>query len=373
MIKIVEAVYYLKKTLQLARRGAGRVSPNPMVGAVVVKNDRILGEGYHRQFGGDHAEVNALRDAGEEARGATLYVNLEPCCHFGKTPPCTDAIIAAGIKRVVVGTIDPNQRVNGKAIEMLKKNGIELKVGVLEQECKRLNEAYFKFITTGLPLVTLKIAQSVDGRIATKSGNSRWITNEKSRILAHRLRREHDAILVGVGTVLKDDPQLTVRLLRGRNPYRIVLDSRLRTPLEAKILCDDFVDKTIIATTEQAPSNSIRSIEKRGAKVWIIDSDGNGKVNPQVLLRKLGERGISSLLVEGGREVFTSMLKAGLADRVVIFCAPILLGEGISAFGDLGVISLKEAIHLSEPRLRKIGSDFMITANILTDNQKETM
>jgi len=360
--------YFLQKALRLAERGKGWTSPNPMVGALVVKEGRIIGKGYHRRFGGNHAEVNAIEDAGQKAEGATLYVTLEPCCHYGKTPPCVERIIASGIKRVVIGTIDPNPMVNGRGVEILNQKGIKVVVGVLEQECRRLNRAYFKFITTGSPLVTLKFAQSLDGNIATKNGQSKWISNERSRKIAHQLRKEHDAVLVGLGTILTDDPQLTVRYVRGRNPYRVILDSRLRIPLESRVVSDGFVDKTILVTTPKAPHNKVELLQDRGVKVWVVDSDQRGRVNLNSLLPKLGQMGVTSVLVEGGNEVLTAMMKANLADRVVIFIAPVLLGEGIPALGDLGIKRIDEAVRLRNIQLKRIGGDLMVVADIRGDD-----
>ncbi|MEE9400354.1 MAG: bifunctional diaminohydroxyphosphoribosylaminopyrimidine deaminase/5-amino-6-(5-phosphoribosylamino)uracil reductase RibD, partial [Dehalococcoidales bacterium] len=227
---------YMKQALKLAAGGLGQTSPNPMVGAVIVKDNRIIGSGYHRRYGGEHAEINALQDAGEPLDGSTLYVTLEPCCHHGKTPPCVDEIIRHRIGRVVIGAVDPNPRVNGRSIELLKRNGIETRVGVLEAECRNLNEAHFKYMSTGIPLVTLKFAQTLDGRIATLTGDSRWISSEKFRRLAHKLRAASDAIMVGIDTVLADDPQLTVRLVKGRNPTRIILDGGLRIPVDSMVV-----------------------------------------------------------------------------------------------------------------------------------------
>ena len=222
--------FFMRRALTLARRGLGRTSPNPMVGAVLVRQGEIVGEGYHRRYGGPHAEVEALRDAGENIAGATMYVTLEPCCHRGKkTPPCLDALLGRGLARVVIGTIDPNPEVSGRSVRALEGTGIETTVGVLEEECRRLNEAYFKYIQTRIPFVTLKVAQTLDGKIASSTGDARWISSEASRRLAHRLRSVHDAVLVGIGTVLADDPLLTVRLARGRNPLRVIVDSTLRT------------------------------------------------------------------------------------------------------------------------------------------------
>ena len=245
--------YYMRKALALARKGLGSTSPNPMVGAVIVKKGEIIGKGYHRRFGSPHAEIEAIKDAEGSINGATLYVTLEPCCHTGKkTPPCLDTLLKYDLKRVVIGTIDPNPQVSGRSVKALREKGIETEVGVLEEECRKLNETYFKHIQTGMPFVTLKFAQTLDGRIATLTGDSKWISSQKSLQWAHRLRSQHDAVMVGVGTVLKDDPQLTVRLAKGRNPVRVVADSRLRTPLGAQILKEQGIAQAIIATTKRA-------------------------------------------------------------------------------------------------------------------------
>src|SRR3989304_899935 len=242
---------WMKRVLRLAGAGRGRTSPNPLGGAVLVKNGKGVGEGYHARIGEAHAEIVALRQAGEEARGAVLYLNLEPCTHYGRTPPCVPQVIKAGLKRVVIGTKDPNPVVNGKGIETLRKSGLDIKVGVLEKECKRLNEGFCKYILGKEPFVILKVAATLDGKIATRNGNSKWISGEASRRFVHKLRDQVDGIIVGTGTVLKDDPMLTTRIKGGRNPYRIILDSRLRIPKKAKVI-EISPSKTIIATTELA-------------------------------------------------------------------------------------------------------------------------
>lgn len=260
----------IKKTLKLAEKGRGKVSPNPLVGAVITKNSEIIAEGFHREFGDVHAEVAALDSAREDINGGTLYVNLEPCSHTGKQPPCVERIKNSGIKRVVIGMPDPNPLVNGKGIEFLRSRGLEVRVGVLEEACKDLNEGFFKHVKTGRPLVTLKIAQTLDGKIAAADGNSKWITSEKSRRLVHKMRSQNDAVLVGIGTVLKDNPRLNVRLVRGRDPKRIVLDSTLKISLNSNFLSKSLVEKTIIATTSKAPRDKSRLIKNLGATVWKI-------------------------------------------------------------------------------------------------------
>jgi diaminohydroxyphosphoribosylaminopyrimidine deaminase/5-amino-6-(5-phosphoribosylamino)uracil reductase len=346
---------YMKRALQLARRGMGQVSPNPMVGAVIVRSDKIIAEGYHRRFGGDHAERDALMRASASVRGATIYVNLEPCSHWGKTPPCVDALIEQGIKRAVIGTLDPHPLVNGKGAQVLRDHGIEVVKGVLEDEARALNEVYFHYTRTGRPFITVKYAQSLDGRIATFRGDSRWISSEASRRFAHRLRAQHDAVMVGIGTVLADDPQLTVRSVKGRNPLRIVLDNRLRTPLNAQVL--QGKGESLIVTTDTHAEKKVQGIQKKGKEVLVVRRDPHGRVDFKSLMQVLAERGISSILVEGGREVITSLLKEGFVKRMVVITAPLILGKGIEGIGDLGVTELKQAIRPSFYKVSKVGED----------------
>jgi diaminohydroxyphosphoribosylaminopyrimidine deaminase/5-amino-6-(5-phosphoribosylamino)uracil reductase len=356
---------YMKQALRLARRGLGQTSPNPMVGAVIVKNGKVIGQGYHERFGGLHAEINAISDAKSNLNGATLYVTLEPCCHKGKkTPPCLDTLLKYKWKRVVVGTIDPNPRVNGKSIEMLKQRGIETNVGVLLEECQRLNEVYFKYIQTGVPFVTLKYAQTLDGRIATALGDSKWISSEPSLKWAHRLRSIHDAVLVGVGTVLEDDPQLTVRLVQGRNPLRVVVDSRLKIPLNSRILKELESAPTIIAATSQADIEKTLALNVMGVEVVTVGEDSEGMVDLKDLLQKLGKKNISSVLVEGGAMTITSFIRQGIADKLIVIIAPKLMGEGVEAVGDLGILKVSRALKLSFDKVYRKGDDLVIEARV---------
>ena len=357
--------YYMKMALRLAQRGLGNTSPNPMVGALIVKGGKVIGRGYHKRFGGPHAEINAINDAKGNLNGATLYVNLEPCCHKGKkTPPCLDTLLKYNWKRVVVGTADPNPKVNGRSIEILKQQGIETKVGVLQEECQRLNEVYFKYIQTGIPFVTLKFAQTLDGRIATATGDSKWISSELSLKWAHKMRSCHDAILVGVGTVLKDDPQLTVRLVKGRNPLRIVADSRLRIPLNSKILKDLEIAPTTIVTTPQADREKASSLKRMGIDVLTTGEDSEGMVDLKDLLQKLGKKNISSVLVEGGATTITSFIRQGLADKIVAIIAPKIMGKGVEVVGDLGILKVDRALKLSFDKVYRKGEDVIIEARI---------
>ena len=355
---------YMKLALKLARRGLGWTSPNPIVGVVLVKDGRIIGRGYHRRFGGNHAEVNALQNASTDPAGATLYVTLEPCCHYGKTPPCVDAIIRNKIKRVVIGILDPNPQVSGKGIKILNEHGIETKVGVLAEACSELNEAHFKYMTTGLPLVTLKFAQTLDGRIATASGDSLGLSSEEFRKLAHRLRATNDAVLVGIDTVLADNPRLTVRLVRGRNPTRVILDSRLRMPLDSEIVSTRDVAPVIIATTAQADGKRVSHLRELGLEILVVQPDQSGEIDLKHLLRALGERNVSSLLVEGGGKVITSFLRQKLADKVVIAVAPKILGRGIDAVGELDIARISQALKLTFTKISRAGADIVIEASI---------
>jgi len=356
--------YYMKKALRLARRGLGKTSPNPMVGAVIVKDGHVIGKGYHQRFGGNHAEINAIQDASENLSGATIYVTLEPCCHYGKTPPCVDAVIKNGFSRVVIGNRDPNPLVSGKSIEKLKQRGIEITTGVLEEDCRQLNEAFFKHITTGIPLVTLKYAQTLDGRIATTTGSSQWISSPKFLKRAHQLRAANDAIMVGINTLLADDSELTVRLARGRNPARIVLDSRLRIPLDAKIIRTLDAAPVIVATTNLADADKATLLREKGVEVLITGRDKSGGIDLRELLKVMGQRGIASVLVEGGASVITSLLQQKLVDKLVIAVAPKILGKGIEAIGDLNIRDISQAMPASFLKTYRLGEDLVIEADL---------
>ncbi len=346
----------------MAQKGAGEVSPNPMVGAVVERNGEILCEGYHRYFGGKHAEVEAIDAADEDLSGSTIYINLEPCSHSGKQPPCVNKIINAGIKKVVIGNHDPNPLVNGRGIKILKEKNIEVTSGVLEGECTRLNESFIKFITMRLPFVTLKIAQTIDGRIAADDGSSKWITSEKSRKLVHKIRAHSDVILVGVGTVLSDDPSLDVRLQNGRNPKRLILDTNLRIPLEAKVLNGKLAAETIIATSSPTTSKA-EKILKKGAKIWQIPFSDK-EINLLELLKKVAQNNFSSILVEGGSQIFSGFLKAQLADRISVFMAPKIVGSGLASFKNIGIKNINDSLLLEDLEFKKMGCDYFYSGLI---------
>jgi diaminohydroxyphosphoribosylaminopyrimidine deaminase/5-amino-6-(5-phosphoribosylamino)uracil reductase len=351
---------YMQQAIKLARRGLGKVSPNPIVGAVIVRAGRIIAQGYHHHFGGDHAEVDALKKVEEDVRGSTLYVTLEPCCHRGKTPPCTDAIIKSRIVRVVIGMLDPFPEMRGKSVDILNRHGIETKVGVLEDECRALNEVYLKFITTGLPYVTVKFAQTLDGRIASAMGESRWISSPESLKLAHKLRARHDAILVGVGTVLKDNPELTTRLVKGRNPVRVILDSKLRIPLDAKVLSGQDAARTFVTATPAADKVRRDALGKMGIEVVTVPSDSQGRVELKELLKTLAQRQISSVLVEGGAETITAFLRLGLVDKIIAIIAPKIIGKGRDTVGELNITEIGKAYKLSFTRVYRSGEDIVV-------------
>jgi len=350
----------MKRAIRLAEKGRGRTSPNPMVGAVLVKDGKVVGEGYHAKAGEAHAEILALREAGGKAIGSTLYLNLEPCTHYGKTPPCAPEVIEAGVKRILIGMEDPNPLVKGRGIETLKRAGLEVHVGILEKECRKLNEAFCKYILKKEPFVILKVAATFDGKIATRRGDSKWISNEASRRIVHRFRDQVDGIVVGIGTILKDDPLLTARIKKGRDPFRIILDSRLRIPEEAKVI-ENSPSKTIIATTEAAPRDKAERLEKKGVRILVLDSK-QGRVNLRSCLSRLGEMGMMSLMVEGGSQVNGSFLDEGLVDRLLLFLSPKLIGDSkaIGIFGGNGVETLREAIPLKDLKIKKIGEDILI-------------
>ena len=356
--------YYMRLCLSLAKKGKGRTSPNPIVGAVVVKNDRIIGKGYHKKAGLPHAEAIAISKAGSDAEDATLYINLEPCCHSNKkTPPCTKKIIESKIKKVVIGMIDPNPLVSGKGIEELIASNIEVKTGVMEHEAKKLNETFIKYITTKTPFVILKIASSLDGKIATNTGESKWITGETARKYAHKLRDEVDAVLVGIGTILRDNPSLTTRLKnkKGKDPIRVVIDSNLRIGLLSKILIQKSDAKTIIATSKTASKNKIDKIKKTGAEIILLKTKNVGMPLAE-LMRELGKQGITSLMIEGGSEIAASALKEGIVDKVIFFIATkIITGRNAKpSIGGDGIMKLEDALMLKDVSVKGVGEDIMV-------------
>lgn len=353
---------FMREALRIARNAEGRTSPNPLVGAVIVRDGKIIAEGWHRAAGTPHAEIHALNMAGELAKNSTLYVTLEPCSHFGRTPPCAKAIVAAGIKRVVAAMTDPNPKVAGRGFDILRAAGVEVDVGILEDDARKLNEVFLKYITEKLPFVTMKFACSLDGKIATASGESQWISGIESRKFTHHLRDINDAILVGVGTVLADNPTLTTRLVEGKNPVRVILDSNARTPLNSNVVTDKSA-RTIIAVTENVPQEKISALETHG--VEIITAGSGGRVDLNILMRELAEREITSVLVEGGGTVHFAMIKAGLVDKIFAFIAPKIIGgkNALTAVEGEGFENLSEAFKLKNFTAQKLGDDVLIVGS----------
>jgi len=349
----------MRKCIELAGKGKGYVSPNPLVGCVTVKNGKVISEGWHKKFGENHAEINAINAAkakGISLKGAALYVNLEPCSHQGKTPPCTDEIIKNKINEVVIGTKDPNPAVAGKGIKKLKNNRIKVTAGVLEDQCRTLNKFFFKFIKSGLPYITLKAAQTLDGKIADIEGKSKWISSIESRKLVHEMRSRYDAVLVGKNTVEKDNPELTVRNVKGRNPYRIIIDTDLALNLNNKLFSDKFTDKTIIIASKEPDKFLSGILEQR--KIRVVKARAkNGLIDLKDAMKKIASLGISSVLVEGGAFTFTEFIKQNAADELLIFTSPKIMGNGISTF--------KSGLKFDFTKAKKItaetsGKDFLL-------------
>jgi diaminohydroxyphosphoribosylaminopyrimidine deaminase/5-amino-6-(5-phosphoribosylamino)uracil reductase len=354
---------YIRLALSLARKGLGATSPNPMVGAVLVKGGKIVGKGYHKKAGGPHAEVAALSDAKEEAKGATLYVNLEPCVHFGKTPPCADALIEAGVKKVVVSMLDPNPLVNGRGVQKLRKAGIDVKVGLLEEEAKRLNEAFIVSMERKRPFFTLKAALSLDGKIATKTCDSKWISNEESRKYTDSLRAVADGILVGINTVIADNPMLIPKIVRPKKiPVRIVLDSKLRIPLACDMVKTSEKYPTWIFAGEDSRADKEAKLKSMGIDVIRVPKDENNRVSLKHVCNELYKRGIMDVIIEGGGEVNGALLKEGLIDKIFFFYGPILIG-GKGAFnliGGKGIDFLKDAYRIDIATLKRFKDNICI-------------
>lgn len=355
---------YMRRALELARTALGRTAPNPAVGAVIVRDGVIVGEGFHPAAGEAHAEIFALSQAGAAATGATLYVTLEPCCHRGQTGPCTTAVIAAGIVRVVAGCRDPNPKVAGSGFAQLQAAGMEVACGILDAECRRLIAPFAKHIRTGLPYVILKAGMTIDGAVATASGESQWITGAESRLAVHHLRDTHDAIMVGIGTVLADNPRLSTRLPQGggKNPLRIVVDSTLRTPSTAALLSE--AGKTLILTTAAASPADEERLSSENVEILRV-TGGAGAIDLPDAMRRLGARGIQSLLLEGGGRLHHAALHAGIVDRLCLFIAPLLLGgSGIPLFCGHGVTNLKDAFRLRQLHVERYGNDLLLDGEL---------
>ena len=352
---------FMRQAIALARRGLGRTSPNPPVGAVVVARGRVVGRGWHRRPGAAHGEAMALRAAGARARGATLYVTLEPCNHHGRTPPCTEAILAAGVRRVVFGARDPNPHVRGGGAARLRRAGVEVLGGVERVACEELIAGFVSLVRRGRPLVTLKLAATLDGRIATSSGDSRWISGPAARALVHRWRDEMDAVMVGLGTVLADDPRLTCRRRGGRDPLRVVVDSRLRIPLTARVLTKEAAPATLVASVTSR-GRKLSALRARGATVLSLPGRG-GRVSLRRLLDALGQRGVATVLLEGGATLAAAALREGLVDRLHVFLAPrVIGGDGLPMLAPLGVRRLRGAPRLRWLGAERVGDDWLLRA-----------
>lgn len=365
---------YMARALNLARLSEGSTSPNPMVGAVVVKNGEIIGEGYHKQYGGPHAEVFALKEAGEEAPGSDIYVTLEPCSHYGKTPPCAQKVINSGIKRAVIAMVDPNPEVAGRGIEMLREAGIDVEVGLFKTEAQTLNESFLKYIKSDYPFVYLKKAQTLDGYIASKSGDSKWITNSEARMEGHKLRHRADAIMVGIGTVLADNPSLTARLeeREGSDPLRIILDPLLKIPLTAKIINQKSEADTLIISANKFPparaANVLKKkkklLKKEKVQIMSFETGADNYFDLREILKSLHNREISSILVEGGAKLSHTFLKEDLVDKFYYFIAPKIYGgsDGIASFCGSGPEMMKDSVDLNIIEQKNLGDNLLLIA-----------
>ncbi len=353
---------YIKLAISIAKKGSGKVSPNPMVGCVIVKNGKIIGKGYHKKYGEHHAEINAINSAVTSIKNSTVYVTLEPCSIYGNTPPCTERLIKEKVKRVVIGTKDPNPLVNGKGIAILKKANIDVSLGVKENECKKLNKFFNKYISESIPYITLKAAVTLDGKIADEKGNSKWISSIQSRKLVHKLRSEYDAVLIGYNTFKKDNPSLDVRLVKGRNPHKIILDSKLRIDTNSNVFNSIKEEKIIIITAVENKNNfkKINVLKNAGAKILFIKKNNDGFLNLKMILKQLAKMKITSVLVEGGSKVFNSFIKQNLFDELLLFVSPKIMGKGLSWAGDFNIGNIKKTLNFEIIENKKIADDILI-------------
>ena len=359
---------YMRLAMQLAGNAIGRTSPNPLVGAVIVKDNRVVGCGWHRKAGTPHAEVHALNQAGELAQGADVYVTLEPCAHYGKTPPCAKALVEAKVKNVYGGLLDVNPKVAGKGFKILEDAGIHVEYGFLQDELRKQNEVFFKWIEHKKPFIVLKAAMTLDGKIATATGQSKWITNETSRAYGYKLRDIYDGIMVGINTVIEDNPMLTARVDGGKNPIRIVVDSSLRIDINANVVQDKSA-KTIVATTDKADKDKILKLQAQDVDVIVVDKDKNDKVDIEKLLDILGQQNICSILVEGGATLSGSFVARKLVDKVYFFIAPKIIGgkEAKTPVAGTGILNLQEALALKDIQIEKLEEDILIIGRVDKD------
>ncbi|MBI2139659.1 bifunctional diaminohydroxyphosphoribosylaminopyrimidine deaminase/5-amino-6-(5-phosphoribosylamino)uracil reductase RibD [Candidatus Woesearchaeota archaeon] len=347
---------FMEMALELACKGKGLTSPNPMVGCIIIKRGRIVGRGFHKKAGEAHAEVIALKEAGKKAKDGILYCTLEPCSHWGRTPPCTEQIVQSGIREVVIGSADPNPLVSG--YEELKARGLKARIGILKDACDRLNEYFFKWIKAKRPFVIVKAAMSLDGKIATRTGDSKYISGTEARKFVHQLRSEVDAVMVGINTAMKDDPELTVRLVKGRNPKKIIVDSFLQIRENAHVIRNE-PEKLIIATSKKANKVKIKSLQLKGVKIITVAQE-KGMLDLKDLMKELGHHEITSVMIEGGAELNAQALKAGTVDKILFFISPRMIGKGLAAVGDLGISKVDKSIQLRDLDYRKIGKDILI-------------
>jgi len=350
---------YMEIALQLAEKGKGYVSPNPLVGCIIVKRGKIVGRGYHKKYGEEHAEINALKSAGKKANNATMYVNIEPCSHWGKTSPCTEKIVEAGIREVIVGMEDPNPLVDG--YKELKFRGLKTRIGILRDKAKKLNESYIKYMKTKKPFIILKLAMSLDGKIATSTGDSKYITSRAARKYVHQLRNDVDAVMVGLNTITRDNPLLDSRLVNGKNPKKIIVDSKLRISERAKVLKDP--SRVIIATTKKAPKKKIDKFQQKGIRIIVLNPKKD-LVDLKELVKELGKSEIVSVMIEGGAELSGNAIKEGIIDRLLIFTAPKIIGNGLGPIKNLGITKVNKAIKLKNISTKKIGKDLLVEGNL---------
>jgi len=346
---------YMELALKLAEKGRGCVSPNPLVGCIIVKRGKIVGKGYHKKYGEEHAEINAIKSAGKKANNATMYVNLEPCSHWGKTPPCTESVVQAGIREVIVAMEDPNPIVDG--FKELKFRGLKTKIGILKNQAQKLNEVYIKYMKKKMPFVILKLATSLDGKIATQTGDSKYITSKEARSYVHQIRNDVDAVMVGINTVIRDDPLLDSRLVKGKNPIKIIVDSSLKIPEKAKVLKDP--GKVIIATTSKASKSKIDKLHQKGATILTLKPK-KGLVDLKELMKELAKSDIASVMIEGGAELSGSAIKEGVVDKIMMFTAPKIIGNGFSPIKNLNIKKVNKALNLKNVSAKSIGKDFLV-------------
>jgi diaminohydroxyphosphoribosylaminopyrimidine deaminase/5-amino-6-(5-phosphoribosylamino)uracil reductase len=350
---------YMDIAIELAGKGRGYVSPNPLVGCIVVKRGKIVGRGYHKKFGEAHAEINALKAAGKKAKNATMYVNIEPCSHWGKTSPCTEKIVEAGVREVVVGMEDPNSLVDG--YKELKFRGLKTRIGILREKAKELNEVYIKYIKTKRPFVILKLAMSLDGKIATSTGDSKYITSKAAREYVHQLRNDVDAVMVGINTIVRDNPLLDSRLVKGKNPTKIIVDSGLKISERAKVLKDP--SKVIIATTKKASKKKIDKLHQKGVQILVLKPKA-GLVDLNELMKELGKSGITPVMIEGGAELSGNAIKERIVDKILMFTAPKIIGNGLDPIKNLGITKVNKAIKLKNVSTKKIGNDLLVEGKL---------